>query len=271
MAADWNYEELGHELFKYVDIDPSLNGSDLGQIVFDKNTQNLSQMFSCEGVKVFTGIGYIVTQSIKHLPSELVAGTYHEDYNPNPETGPKKKVYLGKYNLDSYFSSKEFIKYPDCNHIIIVDWNKEAIQIMMDVIEAVPHIFTGKQITFVHGDIKSPTTIRIMREIAKDYKLPITGIYLTNIVDTFTSEDIALFSELSSENVQLRCDTMRPPGFEQMIVNTVGDHEPIYIRNDVLERASYTPHQRHERRPSPYGGRKTKRNNSNKNNTCKHK
>ena len=263
-AASWSYKELEHDLFKYVDIDPSLNGSDLGQIVFDKNTQMLSQVFSCEGVKIFTGIGYVVTQAIEHLPSELVPGTYHPEYNPNPATGPKKKIYIGKYKLDDYFSSREFTKYPDCTHIIIVDWNKKSIQMIMDIIESVPHIFAGKHITIVHGDIKSPITIRIMREIAeRDYSLPITGIYVTNIVDTFTPEDIALFSELSSGNVQLRCDTMRTQGFEQMIVNTVGDHEPIYITN-TPERALLRQ-QRAERTerntlPAPYGGtRKTKR------------
>ena len=266
-AAGWNYEELEHTLFKYVDTDPTLNGTDLGQIVFDKNTQLLSQMFSCEGVKVFTGIGYVVTQSIEYLPSQLVLGTYHPEYNPDPATGPKKKLYIGKYKLDDYFSGREFTKYPDCPHIIIVDWNKKAIQMIMDIIESVPDVFAGKQITIVHGDIKNPTTIRTMREIAeKDYRLPITGIYVTNIVDTFTPEDIALFSELSSENVQLRCDTMRTQGFEQMIVNTVGDHEPIYINNSgaevVSERTSPNLRRKEaERRtfPTPYGGRKTKR------------
>jgi hypothetical protein len=264
-AAGWKYEELEHNLFKYVDSDPTLNGEDLGQIVFDKNTQLLSQMFSCEGVKVFTGIGYVVTQSIQHLPSELVPGTYHPDYNPNPATGPKKKVYIGKYKLDDYFSGREFIKYPDCTHIIIVDWNKQAIQMIMDIIEAVPDVFADKQITIVHGDIKNPTTIRTMREIAeRDYKLPITGIYVTNIVDTFTPEDIALFSELSSENVQLRCDTMRTHGFEQMIVNTVGNHKPIYVNNTAATQRSLHRAERAERAerpvsPSPYGGRKTKR------------
>jgi hypothetical protein len=238
-AASWNYEELGDKLFNYIDIDPSLNGSDLGQIVFDKNTQLLSKMFSCEGVKVYTGIGYVVTQAIQYLPSELVPGTYHEEYNRDPATGPKKKVYIGKYNLDDYFSSKEFTKYPDCTHIIIVDWNKKAIQILMDIIEAVPDVFESKKITIVHGDIKSKRTIRTLSEIAeRDYKLPITGMYVTNIVDTFTPKDIALFSELSSENVQLRCDTMRIQGFEQMIVNTVGDHKPIYIRDSGVNHTS---------------------------------
>jgi hypothetical protein len=138
---------------------------------------------------------------------------------------------------------------------------------IMDIIESVPDVFAGKKITIVHGDIKNPTTIRTMREISeKDYRLPITGIYVTNIVDTFTPEDIALFSELSSENVQLRCDTMRTQGFEQMIVNTVGDHEPIYINNSgaevVSERTSPNLRRKEaERRtfPTPYGGRKTKR------------
>jgi hypothetical protein len=259
--ASWKYEELGHELFKYVDIDPELDGSDYGQYVFDKNTQKLSQMFSCDGVKVFTGIGYVVTQAIEYIPYKLVAGTYHEDYNPDPERGPKKKVYIGKYDLDNYFSSKEFTKYPDCDHIIIMDWNKKAIQMMMDIILAVPQVFEGKQITFVHGDIKSPITIRTMREISEqDYKLPITSIYLTNIMNTFTPEDIELFSGLSSGNVQLRCDIMNNQ-YDQLVVNTLGEHEPIYITGE--ERISS-----HRQRPeknkthtflSPYGGRKTKR------------
>jgi len=254
--AYWKYE-LGHDLFNYVDINPELDGSDLGQYVFDKNTQNLSQMFSCEGVKVFTGIGYVVTQAIEHLPSELVPGTYHEEYNPNPETGPKKKVYIGKYDLDSYFSSKEFTKYPDCSHIIIVDWNKKSIQIMMDVIKAVPHVFAGKQITFVHGDIKSPITIRTMREISEqDYKMPITGMYVTNIVNTFTPEDIELFSGLSSENVQLRCDVMNNQ-YEQLIVNTLGDHEPILIHGaQTLSKLRRQGPEKNEKSTfhAPYGG-----------------
>jgi hypothetical protein len=269
--TSWKYEDLGHDYFNYVDIAPELDGSDYGQYVFDKNTQKLSHLFSCDGVKVYTGIGYVVTQAIKDLPFELVAGTYHKDYNPDPETGPKKKVYIGKYELDKYFSTKEFTKYPDCNHIIITDWNKKAIQMMMDIIVTVPHMFEGKQITIVHGNIKSPISIRTMREIAeRDYKLPITSIYVTNIVNTFIAEDIELFAGLSSVNVQLRCDTMNPQ-YDQLIVNTVGDHEPIYVTDTdasigaehVSPKLRQRPEKRDETRisPAPYGGaaRKTKR------------
>ena len=246
MAASWNYEDIEHDLFKYVDIDPQLDGSDYGQLVFDKNTKKVSQMFSSEGVKVFTGIGYIVTQAIDHLPSELVAGTFHEEYNPDPENGPKKKVYIGKYKLDDYFPIKEFTKYPYCTHIIIIDWNKKAIRMMMDIIEAVPDVFAGKQIIFVHGDIKSPITIRTMREIAEqEYELPITEMYVTNIMTSFTPEDIELFSGLSSENVQLRCDTLNEQ-YDQLIVNTVGNHEPITIHESAFHTSG--------------GARKSKRN-----------
>jgi hypothetical protein len=100
--------------------------------------------------------------------------------------------------------------------------------------------------------------------------LPITSIYVTNIVNTFIAEDIELFAGLSSVNVQLRCDTMNPQ-YDQLIVNTVGDHEPIYVTDTdasigaehVSPKLRQRPEKRDETRisPAPYGGaaRKTKR------------
>ena len=73
----------------FYDLQPELNGTDYGQYLFDSSTEQLS--FDCDGVKVYTGIGYVFTQAREHLPFSMVPGTYHEDYNPDPEMVQKEK------------------------------------------------------------------------------------------------------------------------------------------------------------------------------------
>ena len=190
----------------FIDLHPELDGTDYGQIVFNRSTEKLS--FTCEGVKVFTGIGYVFTQAREHLPFSMVPGTYHELYNPDPETGPKRKLYLDKYDFESYFSSKTFTKYPDCDHIIICDWNRKTIDMILAILHGAPEVFRDKKITVIHGDIKSPETIHLMRQLAEEDGKNITTVYFTNIFNVFEREDVQLYKSLSKSDVLLICDDM---------------------------------------------------------------
>lgn len=200
-------------VIQFVDIDPTLNGSDYGQHVFDRYTQKLPA-FDTHSMQVFTGIGYVFTQAKDVLPFDMVEGSYHEIYNPDPAHGPKQKLYMGKYALEDYFATKdpsatkEFTKYPTCKHVIICDWNKRSIQMILDILEAAPRAFTGQTITVVHGNILLETTIATLREISETQRIPISAVYLTNIVNGFTPELINLFKPISASDVVLICDDM---------------------------------------------------------------
>lgn len=188
----------------FIDLNPELNGTDKSQAIFSSLTERLS--FTCEGVKVFTGIGYVFTQARDHLPFSMVNGSYHAEYNPDPEIGPKRKLYLDQYDFESYFSTKTFTKYPDCDHIIICDWNRSSIKMILAILEGAPEAFRGKQITVIHGDITAPETIRTMKEVADGYGQNITTIYFTNIFNDFEHETISLYRKLSKEDILLICD-----------------------------------------------------------------
>jgi hypothetical protein len=136
----------------------------------------------------------------------MVPGTYHELYNPDPETGPKRKLYLDKYDFESYFSTKTFTKYPDCDHIIICDWNQSSIKMILDIVEGAPEAFKGKQITVIHGDITAEETIHTMKAVADGYGQNITTIYFTNIFNDFEPEIISLYRPLSTKDILLICD-----------------------------------------------------------------
>ncbi len=215
--------KIGENIDIY-DLNPMLNGGNLGQIVFDTYTKQLK--FAKDGIKVFTGIGYVVSQAIDVLPFVMKEGSYHPIYNTDPATGDKKKLYLGKYNLDSYFSTKEYVKYPDCNHIIIFDWNMEAIQMITDILMAVPDVFRDKRISIIHGDIKSQDTINKMLEISREYGLPINTIYFTNIFNSFEPEHVQFYKQLSSSNITLICDPMYHD--RQIYVNTMSGGKSKY-------------------------------------------
>jgi hypothetical protein len=136
----------------------------------------------------------------------MVPGTYHELYNPDPETGPKRKLYLDKYDFESYFSTKEFTKYPDCSHIIICDWNRSSIEMILAILHGALDVFRDKKITVIHGDITATETIRTMKEVADSYGEDITTIYFTNIFNDFDPEIISLYRPLSKKDILLICD-----------------------------------------------------------------
>jgi hypothetical protein len=188
----------------FIDLNPELDGTHKGQTIFSDLTKRLS--FTSEGVKVFTGIGYVFTQARDHLPFTMVPGSYHTKYNPHPETGPLRKLYLGNYDFDSYFSTKEFTKYPDCSHIIICDWNRSSIEMILAILHGAPDVFRDKKITVIHGDITATETIRTMKEVADSYEEDITTIYFTNIFNDFDPEIISLYRPLSKKDILLICD-----------------------------------------------------------------
>lgn len=191
-------------IMNFIDLNSELHGTDKGQVIFDSLTKRLS--FPPGGVKVFTGIGYVFTQARDYLPFSMVPGTKHELYNPDPETGKKRKLYLDKYDFDSYFATKEFKKYPDCDHIIICDWNRSSIEMILAILEGAPEAFRGKQITVIHGDITAKETIDKMKEIADGYEQNINTIYFTNIFNDFNEEIISLYRRLSKKDILLICD-----------------------------------------------------------------
>lgn len=201
---------------EFIDVDPSLNGSDYGQLVFDEYTQRLPR-FDPRSMQVFTGIGYVFTQARQYLPFDMVPGTYHELYNPDPLHGPKTKLYLGKYAFENYFSTKEFTPYPPCNNIIICDWNQQSIQMILDILEAAPQAFIGKRITVVHGNILEPQTINVFRDISVKMQIPISAVYFTNIVNEFTPELVELFRPISPFDVTLICDMMDREKTQRMV------------------------------------------------------
>jgi hypothetical protein len=198
---------LDAPVIDFVDIEPELNGSDFGQLVFDTCTRQLPR-FDTRSMQVFTGIGYVCTQARDYLDVTLEKGPYHEVYNPDPPNGPKKKMYLGKYAFEDYFATKEFIKYPKCKHVVICDWNKRSIQMILDILEAAPRAFEGQTITVVHGDILKESTLEVIRRISDKQRTPISAVYVTNIVNKFTPELIDLFRPISASDVVLICDTM---------------------------------------------------------------
>lgn len=193
--------------YKYIDLDESLNGDNKGQIVFSKNTARLN--FGCTGTKVFTGIGYVVTQAKDQIDekSKLRPGPL-EKYNPHPETGPKLSYFLDKHVIAEYFDDTLFTKYPNCKDIIICDWNKESINLIRDVLDACPNSFSSKNITVIHADITNPCTIAAMKQISENAGQPINTVYFTNIHNSFTPNLLSLYSGLSDYRVDLFCDEM---------------------------------------------------------------
>lgn len=200
-----------------IDVDPSLNGSDYGQLVFDEYTKKLP-LFDTDSMQVFTGIGYVFTQAREFLPFDMVPGNYHEIYNPDPPNGPKTKLYIGKYAFENYFATKDFSKYPPCNNIIICDWNQHSIQMIIDILKTAPQAFEGKRITVVHGDILKPSTIDVFRDISKKMQIPISAVYVTNIVNNVDTL-LPLFRNISPSDVTLICDTMDKDK-TQLVVHT---------------------------------------------------
>ena len=194
-------------IINFEDVNDKLDGTDFGQLVFDTCTRQLPA-FDIHSMQVFTGIGYVFTQAKDVLPFIMVDGPYHERYNRDPPNGPKIKMYLGKYLLEEYFATKEFIKYPPCKHVVICDWNKHSIQMILDILKAAPRAFEGQTITVVHGDILNASTLDVIRGISDTQRTPISAVYVTNIVNNFTPELIDLFRPISASDVVLICDTM---------------------------------------------------------------
>ena len=103
---------------------------------------------------------------------------------------------------------KTFTKYPDCDHIIICDWNRKTIDMILAILHGAPEVFRDKKITVIHGDIKSPETIHLMRQLAEEDGKNITTVYFTNIFNVFEREDVQLYKSLSKSDVLLICDDM---------------------------------------------------------------
>lgn len=203
-----------------IDVDPTLNGPDFGQLVFDVYTKQLPR-FDVESIQVFTGIGYVFTQAKDFLPYDMVPGTYHAQYNPDPTVGPKKKLYLGEYAFEDYFATKEFTPYPPCNNIIICDWNLNSINMILKILHAVPHVFQGKRITVVHGNILEHNTIETLRYISVKMQRPISAVYVTNIVND-ANLLLPLFRDISPFDATLICDTMNRTNIQHVVHTRAG-------------------------------------------------